>query len=548
MSAQYWKKTLAVVAASALMAGLFTACGGADKQSAGTPKQSSDTNSQQPVKIDWLAYNSYGQLSDPDNNDIVKLVQNKFNAKFNVWYLDAQKWDEALNIKLSAGELPDVLKINNLTSLRKLIQQNVAAPVDEETVRKLAPSYAKVIDEYSKQAWDFGKVDGKLYALPSINLNSNYPTVVIWREDWLKKVGIAKTPETIQEVEDALTKFRNDDPDGNGKKDTYGLSDFAIPAIFGAFGHPAFVDFKAASKDPVQSLHRFLKDGKIAIAATQPEMKDALALLQKWYKAGLIDPEFLTSENTTGYWGDSQAFYNGKIGLTGKGMFYHWRNENDPAAPDDQGGGQYSNFKKSQPNGSIAFGKAPVGPQGKSGTPQWQLFSNSLVFTSKAVKNPRVVETVLKMIEAVYSDEEFYRTTVYGIKGKDWNFSNGKVVSLDPDKKTPSEVKGRLIFNALQAPPAYVKSSDPFTFQFADKAAKISGYQPLQLASANGFPAFEKNSGALGKLVIESYFKIITGEWPVSKFDDFVKQFYSSGGTEIEKESTDAYNQMIGKK
>ncbi|MGE7823325.1 hypothetical protein [Paenibacillus sp. NPDC093718] len=29
---------------------------------------------------------------------------------------------------------------------------------------------------------------------------------------------------------------------------------------------------------------------------------------------GLIDPEFLTSENTTGYWPNSQAFFNGRMG------------------------------------------------------------------------------------------------------------------------------------------------------------------------------------------------------------------------------------------
>lgn len=549
MSTVGWKRTGAMLAASGLLAGLLAACSDSNGDSApATAGPSASAQAQVPVKIDWLAYNSYGQLADPEKNEIVRLVETRFNAKFNVWYLDAQKWDEMLNIKLAAGEMPDVLKVNNLMSLRKLVQQNVVAPLDEATVRRLAPTYAKVIDEYSKEAWNFGKVDGKLYALPSININSSYPTVVIWREDWLKKVGISKIPETIQEVEDALTKFRNDDPDGNGKKDTYGLSDFAIPAIMGAYGSPAFNDLKVVAKDPVQSLMSVLKDGKIVTRATQPEMKEALALLQKWYKAGLIDPEFLTSENTSGYWGDSQAFYNGRIGLTGKAMFYHWRDETDPTTPEDQPGGQYLNFKKSQPNGSIAFGKAPVGPQGKSGTPQWQLFNNSLSLTVKAMKDPRILETTLKMVEAIYTDEDYYRIVNFGIKGKDWSVSsNGKVVSLDPDKNTPSETKGRLIFNALQAPPAFVKSGDPFTFEFADKKAKINGYQPLQLVSSNGFPALEKNSGALGKLTIETYFKIITGDYPVSKFDDYVKQYYASGGTEIEQQWTDAYNQMIGR-
>ncbi|MBA2938906.1 ABC transporter substrate-binding protein [Paenibacillus sp. CGMCC 1.16610] len=538
-----WKKASTVALGLTLSASLV-ACGSNDSgdKTAASASPSAAPAKQEPVKIDWLGYDSNAQVENPDTNPVVKLVQDKFNVKFNLWYADAQKWDETLNMRFAAGEMPDFMKISNIQTLPKLITQNVAAPIDEALVRKVAPNYAKYIDSVNKNAWDFGKVNGKLYALPGTNPRSMYPTVIVWRQDWLSKVGITKTPETLTEVEDALTKFRNNDPDGNGKKDTYGMSDFAIPIIMGAFGRPAFDDVKAAAKEPARALMPMLKDGKVVTAATQPEMREALDVLSKWYKAGLIDPEFITSENTTGYWADSQAFYNNKIGLTGKGMFYHWRNVLEPNNPADTLGGQYVNFNKSQPNGTIAFGKAPTGPKGASGAPQWATYANSYIFTTKGAKDPKVVEATLKMIDATFTDYDYFLTVTQGIKDQDWKLNGEQFVNMDKDPAKNVNAKGWNVFNPTNG--GFSQKRDKFLFDFAEKNVKTKGYEPLALPATN---AFAKSSNALAKSTIEAYFKIITGELPIDAFDEYVKKYYANGGTEVEKEWTEAYNQMLGK-
>jgi putative aldouronate transport system substrate-binding protein len=537
-----WKKASTIALGLTLSASLV-ACGSNEgDKNASSASPSGAPAKQEPVKIDWLGYDSNAQVENPDTNPVVKMVQDKFKVKFNLWYADAQKWDETLNMRFAAGEMPDFMKISNIQTLPKLITQNVAAPIDEALVRKVAPNYAKYIDSVNKSAWDFGKVNGKLYALPGTNARSMYPTVIVWRQDWLSKVGISKTPETLLEVEDALTKFRNNDPDGNGKKDTYGMSDFAIPIVMGAFGRPAFDDVKAAAKEPARALMPLLKDGKVVTAATQPEMREALDVLSKWYKAGLIDPEFITSENTTGYWADSQSFYNNKIGLTGKGMFYHWRNVLEPNNPTDTLGGQFVNFQKSQPNGTIVFGKAPTGPKGASGAPQWQTYANSYIFTSKGVKDPKIVETTLKMIDATFSDYDYFLTVTQGVKDQDWKLNGDQFVNMDKDPAKNVNAKGWNVFNPTNG--GFVQKRDKFLFDFAEKNVKTKGYEPLVLPPTN---AFAKSSNTLAKSTVEAYFKIITGELPIDAFDDYVKKYYANGGTEVEKEWTDAYNQMIGK-
>ena len=47
--------------------------------------------------------------------------------------------------------------------------------------------------------------------------------LIIFRQDWLDKLGL-KYPETLDDMKNVLIAFTNNDPDGNGKNDTYGYT------------------------------------------------------------------------------------------------------------------------------------------------------------------------------------------------------------------------------------------------------------------------------------------------------------------------------------
>ena len=92
--------------------------------------------------------------------------------------------------------------------------------------------------------------DGNIYGLPHAEFDiNNY--VLMWniiRQDWLDKLGL-EMPATIDEYHDVLVAFRDQDPNGNGKKDVYKrqASRLAAFARLARSNLPAVAPFSAST-------------------------------------------------------------------------------------------------------------------------------------------------------------------------------------------------------------------------------------------------------------------------------------------------------------
>ena len=74
-------------------------------------------------------------------------------------------------------------------------------------------------------------VDGKVYSLYQGRPLSRQG--LIYRKDWADNLGLS-APKTVDEFYEMARAFSEDDPDGNGKNDTIGLTDRS-DLIFGVF-------------------------------------------------------------------------------------------------------------------------------------------------------------------------------------------------------------------------------------------------------------------------------------------------------------------------
>ena len=287
------KTTYVVIALILAVTMIFAACDKADdtpsdtKEVQATEKvqatQETATESQDEVMtIKWLASSqpnedgSWGEL----------YMEEKFNIDIQVMRVDAENRIQQINLRMAAGEYPDYLTLENATQVADYANKNVLAKIPMEMIQTNMPRYKELAEGYDPMMFNYGMINGSIYGVPNVQANGQYYIPTGIRADWLNNLG-EDVPVTIDDYTELFRRFRNDDPDGNGIKDTYattfsleGAPDRILPAIFGAFGSAPFYWLENA-------------DGELQYGFTMDGTKDALVLLNQWYEEELIDPRIL---------------------------------------------------------------------------------------------------------------------------------------------------------------------------------------------------------------------------------------------------------------
>lgn len=244
---------------------------------------------------------------------------------------------------------------------------------------------------------------------------------IYYRTDWLKNVGEvdedgnAKIPETLEDFERVLYKFRNEDPDGNGQKDTWGISpaddSFCWNQLYHAFGVCEGWDYD--------------QDGNVIYMGTQEEMKSFLQWANKLYEMDLIEPQYNSNTGTK----DREKFKDGKVGilLTDAEQHVKW---------------VMSEFESKQGENIVEMGAAPVGTgeissitgcvlgkkgaQGSSTRGAW--WGGFAITTS--CKKPLAA---MRFLDYLISYEGSMLNT-YGVEGKHYSISESGEITMSAEQ------------------------------------------------------------------------------------------------------------------
>ncbi len=181
----------------------------------------------------------------------------------------------AYNLLLTEKELPDIIQYwFSAGDADELIEEGVIYDLTEY-IPVYAPDYWKVIQERGLEA-DVKTTSGKLYGVNC--LSSEFIATYIGpmiRQDWLDECGL-DMPVTLEDWEETLVAFK----EKYGA--TYGGGWPYLRSGMGAYADGFYID----------------DDGKLQNTAVQPEYKDYLALMAKWYDMGLIDPDIFTTNSS----------------------------------------------------------------------------------------------------------------------------------------------------------------------------------------------------------------------------------------------------------
>jgi len=517
-----WKKISLVLAlaVSVFAAGCSNNSNSPSNQGAKATNSSSkapDTEvAEKPIVIATNA--STWEIPTNDDNPTQKWLEERYNVKF----VNMRGTDENYKVTIASGEIPDIFPHNiTETDMTNWARQGVIAQVDIDEIKTYMPTYTAHIEEVDPNAWNIGIIDGKNYGVPRIWLNGAYGFVPTYNGEWLEAIGYSAPPKTLEELQDVLTKFRNNDPDKNNQKDTYGISgrgkDVRVQlfnSIYAAYGINPY-HFKLAA------------DGNVTWGGITDEAKAALKLLNQWYKDELIDPEFMTDDGGL----LEQKWSSKKIGYIDHKMYHHL----------------FGALKGNEENGITAvYGQGIVGPAGKSIVMSNGPLQVPLMFGKQVEKDDAKRIRILQMLEDLATKDEVYLRTVFGVEGESYDLVDGVPVMKEEFIATADPAREMGIGGFYN--PLIERDTGTWKFHFtADKMAfRDTVNAGLETTSDILGPTAMDTKGkymaTLTTLQDEFYIKAIIGKDDIDKtFEDFKNQWLKSGGKELLEEATKIY-------
>lgn len=229
-----------------------------------------------------------------DNMVTLQEYEKKTNVKMNYNTPPVNDFQTKLNLAFASGDLADIIYAagsNNLTSGMEVDygQQGVLIPL-EDLIAEYAPNIQKILEENPDIKKSITTIDGHIYSLPKIDnsMTSSWASGPMWYNgQWLDALDVEEVPKTTDELYDLLIRFRDEDPNGNGKSDEIPLIDIqdnnTAPWLIGAFGMKE------------RGIEEF--DGKVRYSPVTDNFKEYLTYMNKLYEEGLMDTESFSQTN-----------------------------------------------------------------------------------------------------------------------------------------------------------------------------------------------------------------------------------------------------------
>ncbi|WP_199620866.1 extracellular solute-binding protein [Paenibacillus alkalitolerans] len=442
-------------------------------------------------------------------------------------------------------QLPDLFIVQDVNLISDLIQSGKVMDISQ-AFDQYASDRIKKLYEDNSAALNQVKQGDQLLGLP-IFAGGDGTNPVLWiRQDWLDKLKL-KAPTTIEEFEAVMDAFTNQDPDGNGKKDTFGFSLSARNGFSNWMSDVSFV-FGAYTGKFIPGHWQTASDGTLKYGSVQPEIKLGLGKLQEWYKKGYLDPELAALDEVKA----TESFIQGKSGMI--------------AAPFWALGWPLGDVKTTDPNAKLAAYKLPTGPDGKSARYTGTVNENKVMMFNKDFKH---MDAFFLYFDKIY-DHPFETGEFKDgfFEGYDYAIVDSKPVYDSKKFPTPhdgaSSGKYNLFWNTPGIPfegsknydymfnGGEVKTRGHLEISIQDKELVRAGalnYQMKEINAPNEFlgaptETMRSKSDNLKTMELETFAKIIYGNEPLDKFDTFVADWKSKGGDQIEKEVNEWYKSV----
>ena len=269
---------------------LLAACGGTDSKKEAANVELG-TVGEFPVVKEKLEMTMMGPgtgSAEWKDMAVFQTMAEKSNINFTFTTPPTADFATKLNLAFASGDLPDVLFGTDTNSLTPAMEmdygsQGILVPI-EDLIAENMPNFSKILEEDPSIRKSITTPDGHIYSLPMIHRGNTaiWPRGPIWYNgEWLEALDVKELPKTTDEFYDLLVRFRDEDPNGNGKKDEIPLTDVKMdstrPWLLGAFG---------LTDRTIEEI-----DGEVVFAPITENYKEFVTYMNKLYSEKLLDPE-----------------------------------------------------------------------------------------------------------------------------------------------------------------------------------------------------------------------------------------------------------------
>lgn len=382
------KTVIGIVAVSVLF--LLGACSGSTQEkSQANGKETDEAQEDQTIKI---LTNVVGGKDAAEQELFVKELEEKLGIEVDM-EMPPSDYDQKLLTSISSGEKYDLVYLTK-DLMDVLVDQGALTQLNDQIEASEVLSDESVIpdSEWEQITYD----DGAVYGVFNKSEGGTMPIV---RQDWMEKLNLDQ-PKTLDDFYRVLKAFKEQDPDGNGKDDTYGLSTAGLYDIQG-FMSAAGVKYKYVVDE----------NGNRTIPYATEAAVPVYDWLNQLYEEGILDPNFAT--NDTGKM--RELFLTDRVGMVTYwdawvGLFNNMRQEENPDTEFLAKG--------------IAGAEGPEGRMLRRGDPSmWAIPINA--------ENP---EAALEFLEFWHSEEGNILSTL-GIEGHDYTIAGGEYKLTEAGKE-----------------------------------------------------------------------------------------------------------------
>lgn len=294
-------KFFKTLASSMVIVLTMTACGSTNEATSQVSTESSDNTqvstqvSKEPVSevpkepVVFTALMDATSVEALESNLMTQYLEEKFNIDFQFEVITAaDDFNTRLNLMITEGEYPDII-FKSLSNAQIVLGAEAGAflPLNDYIVE--GTYYKAALDEHEEWRDYLTANDGNIYTFFNTDCGKHMIArhKMVYRTDWLEKLGWKTAPSTPEEFKQYLIDIRDNDVNGNGDPND------EIPLC--GFVSDYFTDPLNFLMNPFElstsSYYHITDDGKLYFEANTDGWRKGLSYIADLYAEGLIAEE-----------------------------------------------------------------------------------------------------------------------------------------------------------------------------------------------------------------------------------------------------------------